>query len=92
MPDTAAEQCARPHRQRPEPLGLALPQQRSSSYLRTMTKIPAKTTGVACAALALAAWLVYVGSSREEALVFALVWTAMAAAYSSRVFRSTPSA
>lgn len=50
-------------------------------------------TAIACAVLAIAAWLVYaLSDGRDEALVFAVVWTAMAAAYAPRVWRSRTTA
>jgi hypothetical protein len=43
---------------------------------------------IACAVLAAAAWAVYAtGRGRDAALVFAVVWTAMALAYAARTWR-----
>ena len=43
-------------------------------------------TAAACAVLAVAAWVTYaLYPGHEEALVFAIVWTAMAAAYGARL-------
>ena len=46
-------------------------------------------TALACCLLALLSWAaVVIGARRDAALVFAVVWTVMAAAYAPRAWRN----